>query len=65
MTVYTHGTQGGYSRGCRCDECTKAAREAQRRRRKSYQADRRAPSDERAYLETEPAFFHARLRAQS
>jgi hypothetical protein len=60
-----HGTAGGYAKGCRCDDCREAARLAQRKNRHSWRPTNRQTREEQAWLETEPEYFHARLRETS
>ena len=57
-----HGKISTYVHGCRCDECKRAERDARRRYRHSYRPHARQDPEERAWLETEPEYFHAQLR---
>jgi hypothetical protein len=60
-----HGQASTYIAGCKCDDCRKARRDSQRKRRGSTRVFRSLPHDELALLETEPEFFHVRLRAKN
>ena len=60
----THGTVSCYANGCRCDDCREAARLYRRAIKGSWRPAKRLPADERAWMETEPEYFHDRLRAR-
>jgi len=57
----THGRIATYVNGCRCDECRRASYEDYRRRHVTRRRMKLFSSDERAWLETEPEYFHERL----
>ena len=59
-----HGKVGTYVKGCRCYDCRKVYRLYQQSKRGGWSTRGDMPEHERAYLETEPEYFHDRLRVR-
>lgn len=51
FAAMTHGTESTYTRGCRCDACVSASREARNRRGYASRAHRKTNGSGRTHLD--------------